>query len=206
LFANIASLHQALLEKEPRDFVSHYIFQPIPYVFRDDLSVWISWKTTLARLLEVDAQDIVLTGSEAIGYSLNPYKNYKLFDETSDIDCGVISQYHFYLEWPYLRQLRPSWLSLPGASKRAIQIHQKNYMFYGTIATDVILSLLPFGIIWQNALNEMGRIKPTLGREVRLRIYKDYDALRHYQARNIESLRNDLGDKLTTADDIVTEE
>jgi hypothetical protein len=205
LFANVVSLHQALLEKEPRDFVSHYIFEPIPFVFDSDLSIWISWKTTLARLLEVDAYDIVLTGSAAVGYSLNPSKNYKSFDELSDIDCGVISQYHFDLAWRYLRQLRPSWLSLPSASKRAIGMHQRNYVFSGTIATDFILSLLPFGSAWQNALGEMSRTAPTIGRDVKLRIYKDYDALRHYQARNIESLRNELGGISAMTDEIATE-
>lgn len=206
LFPNLASLHQALLEKEPRDFVSHYIFEPIPFIFNSGLSIWISWKTALARLIEVDAYDIVLTGSAALGYSLNPSKNYKSFDDASDIDCGVISQYHFDLAWRYLRQLRPSWLSLPSSSKRAIDLHRRNYVFSGTIATDSILSLLPFGSAWRSALNEMGRTAPTVGRDVKLRIYKDYDALRQYQARNIESLRNELGDTLAMSDEIATEE
>ena len=97
LFANVAALHSAIMEKEPKDFVSHYIFEPVPFAFSSDLSSWIGWKTTLARLLEVDPQDIVLIGTAAIGYSLNPHKHYKAFDDTSDIDCSVISPYHF--EW-----------------------------------------------------------------------------------------------------------
>lgn len=52
----------------------------------------------------------------------------------------------------------------------------------------------------------MGRTAPTVGRDVKLRIYKDYDALRQYQARNIESLRNELGDTLAMSDEIATEE
>jgi hypothetical protein len=107
LFPDLAALHSALLEKEPKEFVSHYIFEPVPFAFNDDLASWIRWKTILARLLEVDPQDIVLIGTAAIGYSPNPNNNYKLFDDMSDIDCGVISQYHFELAWRYLRQLRP---------------------------------------------------------------------------------------------------
>jgi hypothetical protein len=71
-------------------------------------------------------------------------------------------------------------------------MHQRNYVFSGTIATDSILPLLPFGPRWQVGLDAMGAIEPTVGREVKLRIYKDYDSLRHYQARGIELLRNDL--------------
>jgi len=54
--------------------------------------------------------------------------------------------------------------------------------------------LLPFGKTWQRALDFMSEIHPTVGREVKLRIYKDYDSLRSYQASNIERLRNELGD------------
>jgi hypothetical protein len=40
----------------------------------------------------------------------------------------------------------------------------------------------------------MSKIPPTVGKAVKLRIYKDYDALRHYQANGIERLRSELGD------------
>jgi hypothetical protein len=194
LFDNIAALHAALLEKEPKDFVSHYIFEPVPFAFDADLMSWITWKTRLGIHIDVDPQDIVLTGSAAIGYSLNPAKSYKAFDTISDIDCGIVSPYYSEIAWRYLRQLRPSWLSLPNDSKRAIRSHQRNYVFSGTIATDRILGLLPFGKTWQRALDSMSEIHPTVGREVKLRIYKDYDSLRSYQASNIERLRNELGD------------
>ena len=194
MFDDVAALRTALLTTDPRDFVSHYIFEPVPFAFAADLPSWIAWKMTLARHLDVDPYDIVLTGSAALGYSLNPLKAYKAFDGASDIDCGIISPYHFEVAWRYLRQLRPSWLSLPNESRRAITSHRKNYVFSGTIATDRILGLLPFGRAWQAALGEMSEVSPTTGREVKLRIYKDYDALRSYQANNIERLRNDLGD------------
>jgi hypothetical protein len=67
-------------------------------------------------------------------------------------------------------------------------------VFSGTIASDSILALLPFGSIWQSALDQMSRIPPTIDKAVKLRIYKDYDALRHYQASGIERLRSELGD------------
>lgn len=192
MFADVPALHNALVQKDPRDFVSHFIFECVPYAFSGDMSSWIEWKTKLAEYLQVDPRDIVITGSGAIGYSLNPNKSFRPFDASSDIDTGVISPYHFELAWRYLRQLRPSWLSLPARSKKAIEIHRKSYVFSGTIATDIILGLLPFGSAWQAALDNMGKIAPTVGREVKLRIYKDFDALRNYQAYNIEQLRNEL--------------
>lgn len=192
MFSTAGDLHVALLTKEPREFVSHYIFEPIPFVFEDNLAAWIQWKTELARGIDVDPYDIVLTGSAAVGYSLNPKKGYKAFDKNSDIDCGVVSQHYFETAWRYLRQLRPSWLSLPPESKRAIVAHQKNYVFAGSIATDSILALLPFGGDWQRALDLMSRKFPTVEREIKLRIYRDYESLRHYQSSGIERLRSEL--------------
>jgi hypothetical protein len=90
LFADVHALHLALLEMDPRDFVSHFLFEPVPYAFGGNFSQWISWKTSLACHIEVDARDVVLTGSGAIGYSLNPKKKFREFDSKSDIDCGVI--------------------------------------------------------------------------------------------------------------------
>lgn len=206
MFADVNALHSELLAKDPKDFVSHYIFEPIPFAFTGDLGTWIAWKTELARGLGIDAYDLVLTGSAAIGYSLNPKKGYKAFDGDSDIDCGVISQYHFEVAWRYLRQQRPAWLSLSPQVKRAIVTHQKTYVFAGAIATDFILALLPFGAEWQTALDAMARRAPTSGRDIKLRIYRDYDSLRHYQASGIERLRNELSVTEPVETEIPTEE
>lgn len=206
LFADVAALHTAILEKSPRDFVSYYLFEPVPFAFNGDLSAWINWKTILANGIDVDPHDIVLTGSAAIGYSLSPSKNFRPYNEKSDIDCGIISSHHFEVAWRYLRQSRSSWLSLNGSTKAAIASHQKNYVFSGTIATDRILALLPFGQNWQIALDNAGKGQPVDGREVKLRIYKDYDALRYYQAKNIEALRTRLMEAPEDTLEIPTEE
>lgn len=55
-----------------------------------------------------------------------------------------------------------------------------------------MLSILPFGEKWQLTLDQMSKIEPTNSRDVKLRIYKDYDALRHYQAHNIRKLRDSI--------------
>jgi hypothetical protein len=85
-------------------------------------------------------------------------------------------------------------------------MHRKNYVFSGTIASDSILALLPFGPIWQNALDQMSKIPPTVDKAIKLRIYKDYDALRHYQASGIERLRSELGDTDAVDAEIPVEE
>jgi hypothetical protein len=203
LFSDVSELHTALLNMDAKSFVSHHIFEPVPFGFDGNLTMWIDWKRTLADLIDVDPQDIVMTGSAAVGYSLNPHKSFKPFDAESDYDCGIISGYYFELAWRYLRQLQVSWLTLPRGSKNAISDHRKTYVFGGTIAADKILELLPFGRSWQTALDAMADVDPTKNRDVKLRIYKDYDSLRYYQARNIDSLREQVSGGLDGIDDEV---
>lgn len=195
MFADVAALHSAILAKEPKSFVSHHIFEKVPFAFDGDRERWIEWKRTLADLIDVDPQAIVMTGSAAVGFSLNPHKGFKAFDTASDFDCGVISGHYFDVAWRYLRQLRVSWLTLPKKTQAAITNHRKNYVFSGTIAADSILALLPFGQGWQEALDKMAKIDPTKGREVKLRIYKDFDSLRYYQALGIQKLRDQIGEQ-----------
>jgi hypothetical protein len=191
-FASVVQLQTALLTSNPTDFVSRHIFEPIPHAFGTDLDLWVTWKRQLATHLEVDPYELVLTGSAATGFSLNPKKEFRGFNDRSDIDVGVISLHHFDLAWRYLRQLRASWLSLPKKTRRAITAHRSNYVFAGTIATDYMLPLLPFGRPWQAGLDEMAKVQPTLGRDVKLRIYRDFDSLRSYQAYGIGQLREAL--------------
>jgi len=192
VFADVDELHTALLDMEPKSFVSRYILEPVPFAFSGDLQLWIDWKETLAVLLYIDAYDIVMTGSASMGYSLNPMKSFKAFDNLSDIDCGVISEHYFNVAWRHLRQSQVAWLGYPKKLRTALTSHRTQYIFDGTIATDRIMSILPFGRDWQGALEIMSEVPPTVGRDVKLRIYKDFDALRHYQSRNVEALRNNL--------------
>ena len=192
MFADVAALHAEILAREPKSFVSHHIFEQTPFAFGNDRAGWIEWKSVLADFIDVDPQDIVMTGSAAVGFSLSPHKDFKAFDTGSDFDCGVISSHYFDVAWRYLRQLRVSWLQLPPKSREAINSHRKVHVFAGTIAADTMLNLLPFGQHWQAALDLMSSIDPTKGREVKLRIYKDYESLRYYQSNGLEKLRDQI--------------
>jgi hypothetical protein len=191
-FDSAEDLQDALRRMDPCDFVSTHLFESIPTVFGNKVDLWIQWKKRLASFLEVDPYEMVLTGSGAIGYSLSPHKNYREYNDKSDIDVAVISSHHFEIAWRYLRQSRTRWLSISRQAKNAIEEHRKNYVFTGTIATDSFLALLPFGKRWQQGLDEMSKHAPTVGRDVKLRIYRDYDALRYYQMTGIKKLQEAL--------------
>lgn len=183
---------QSLKSETPIAFVDNYLFDRIPAIFDNNRPQFIEWKRTLAEKLEVDAACIMLVGSAATGMSMNPAKNFKHFDEASDIDVAVISSYHFTVGWRYLRMNGARRLRVDTKTRIAWDEHVNRYIYWGTIATDRLLGVLPFGLQWLKATAEMAQYPPTLDRTVNLRIYSDYDSLRAYQIQGVRTLRNSI--------------
>jgi len=181
---------QELLAKPIEIVVSGWILDRIPHAFENNRSSFIEWKHGLSEKINVDPSSIVITGSAALGISLNPYKNYRAFNKKSDIDVAVISDYHFNESWRYLRNLGSGIHRFNEPIKQSIKDHVSKYIYWGTIATDKILPLLPFGKKWGDALELMAKTEPTIGRTINVRIYKDFESLRSYQVNNLKSLRS----------------
>jgi hypothetical protein len=179
-----------LRNTSPVGFVENFLFDRIPEVFGGDRALFVSWKRTLADKIEVDPACIAVVGSAAVGMSLNPTKNFKAFDEASDIDVAVISPYHFNVGWRYLRMNGGRRLRVDERTRIAWDEHVTRYIYWGTLATDRLLGVLPFGLEWLKATSSMADIPPTLRRPVNLRIYADYESLRSYQVRAVRYLRD----------------
>lgn len=189
------------MEKMKRDFLEDLVTAPpdlvasvwilnrTPYPFGGDTRLYENWRRELAQRIEVDPSEVVITGSSAFGISLNPNKNYRKFDCKSDIDVAVISDYFFTSSWRYLRNLGSGIHGLPQPAKQSVRDHVQKYIYWGTIATDKLLPYLPFGKKWLEALDEMSKKPPTVGRDIKIRVYKDFDSLRSYQVNNLKNLR-----------------
>lgn len=180
---------QELLNTPPDLIASLWIIDRVPYPFAGDAQRYANWRKKLSALVEVDLSEIIITGSGAFGISLNPNKNYRAFDESSDIDVAIVSEYFFNTSWRYLRNMGTEIHSMPPAAKQSIRDHVQKYIYWGTIATDKILPYLPFGKKWIGALDEMAKEEPTKGRIIKARIYKDFESLRAYQVNNLKNLR-----------------
>ncbi|TWG21425.1 hypothetical protein FHX34_103963 [Actinoplanes teichomyceticus] len=190
-----ADLIQWLKTVNPENFASHAVLDTVPWIFRTR-SLYIDWKSHLAKDLEVDPYSLIVVGSACTRYSLNPTKGFSEFHPGSDIDVAVISARHFDEAWRALR----SWPAQPMSKRKAAQLeqHRRSLVFDGTIATNDILSRLDFGPQWSTALNRAGNRPPTEGHSVKTRIYRDFESLREYQVRGIKALRENL---LTTIAD-----
>lgn len=186
------NLINSIINESATFTTSRWIIEGIPHIFNDDLESYIKWKEQLSFLIGVDAKAIVFTGSSSVGFSLNPAKDFQPFNINSDIDVAIISSIHFDIAWHFLRNIGTQYHRFNTREKNAIDDHRNRLIYYGTIATDKIVQLLPFGMEWVKAMNEMAKIEPTKDREINFRIYKDFEALKSYQLIGVTKVKDKL--------------
>jgi hypothetical protein len=185
--ADAVHLRSELKRLSPEEFVNYHVLDRVPWIFsgRDQ---YIGWKTALAVDLSVDPFAIHIVGSACLGFSLSPHKNFRSFHSASDIDIAVVSSQHFDSAWRWLRNLGPlDSLTKGSFEEDMFKWHRKNLVFEGTIATDRLLGHLPFGPSWRRALGKAAQREPTVDREIKARIYRDFESLREYQIRSAKA-------------------
>lgn len=184
----------ALRELDASTFTSVHILDRVPAIF-ESREQYATWRTNLAADLGVDPLCLVVVGSTAVGISLSPKteKHLKPYHDESDVDIAVVSATHFEEAWRFLRALGPvTYLKGRPDVAKLLEWHRKSLVFDGTIATDRLLPYLPFAAQWQAALGRAATAKPTQDRDVKARIYRDFESLREYHRRNVESIEAGL--------------
>ena len=179
----LKNIRNDLLTIPPDVFISKWIMEKTPNIFFVNEVKYYEWKHKMASRLQIDARDIIITGSACLGYSLNPKKNFKRFSQYSDIDVGIISNYYFDIAWHELRNQK--YYKLNNNMKQALEDHRNRLIYWGTIATDKILPILSFGKLWNEVINEMRSNPPINEREINFRIYKDNKSFRDYQINSV---------------------
>lgn len=189
---NIQTFLYDLENKDLSFTASKWLIEKFPFVFNDDSEGYLQWKEQLSKKIGVDSRAISFIGSACVGFSLNPHKNFKAFDSKSDFDIALISHHYFDLAWHELRCLGTKILGLSTRELNCVNDHRKNYIYWGTIATDKILPIFSFGKDWVIALAEMAQLYPAEGREINVRIYNDFESLRSYHIHNLKYLRSKI--------------
>lgn len=188
------ALSTAIVTRNPEELINELLFEQAPFLFDRAWDTYRKWRLGLASQIDVDPSEIIVVGSAAIGRSLGPTKNLKDFDRASDVDIAIISDRFFSEAWHHLRTIDVTLATLTPAQKVAIADHQRRYIYWGCIATDRLLPLLPFAARWLTARSTLAAEAPTLERDVNFRLYKDFRALRGYQILGLKRLRATLLD------------
>jgi hypothetical protein len=183
---------QEIKEKDLSFIASKWLIERVPFIFNENFDNYINWKEELAEQIDVDSRAITMIGSACVGFSLNPNKNFHIYNDESDIDIAIISQYHFDQAWHFLRGLGADFYKLEPIIRNSIIDHRQKYIYWGTIATNNMLAIFPFGKLWTISLSNMAKIPPTEDRDIRVRVYRDFDSLRAYHIDNLEKIRNSI--------------
>lgn len=176
-----------LLALHPSVFATKWYFDTVPFIFENQYDQYLGWRHELADKINIDPSDIVITGSGGLGISLSPQKNFKIFNENSDIDICIFSEYYFSVAWHDLLSL--SLRSLDYKMITAIKEHKSKYIYWGTIATDQILPVLSFGAQWGRIIPHMKKYKALEDHEINFRIYRDRLSFRRYLLTSVENRR-----------------
>lgn len=185
----LAVLFQSL-KGEVDFFVTDRLLSGTPSIFNNRVT-YVEWRHFAAKLLGVDPSEIYIVGSASIGYSLNPGKEYKKFDDDSDIDVAIVSHSHFEQAWSDLvdhvdRIYSESGKRVNPQAKKKIN-YIRRLTFDKCIALDRHLPNVSFGIKWGSArkklIAEIG--EPHLGKDLNFRLYRDVNSLRKYQIRSV---------------------
>ena len=179
-----------LIELSDTKFISKYILEHIPYIFNNDWECYNDWRIELSKKLRIDPNDIFITGSAALGISLNPHKNFRKFNDNSDIDVSIIAPHYFEVAWHDL--IYTNMATLSAKMQTALIDHRERLIYWGTIATDKILPLLSFGSAWEKIIQTYKELKPFENHNINFRIYKNMSAIRSYISISISKCRGIL--------------
>lgn len=125
-------------------------------------------------------------------FCLNPHKNYRLYNDESDVDVAIISELYFDIAWKELRNLGTKRYDLTPKQKASLQDHVDRLIYWGTIATDKLLELFPFGKEWAFHLLDLAKLEPINNKAINIRLYKDFESLRAYHVNNLEKIKLQL--------------
>lgn len=185
----IDSFKTELINNQLSLVAQKWVIDRTPHVFAGDQTEYVIWKSKLAGKLGVDGRAITLIGSASVGFSLSPEKNFREFNDQSDIDIAIVSAHYFELAWHYIRNLGAEIHGLNPRQKASLTDHRSRLIYWGTFDTKYLLPKLPFGKQWFKAFEEMTAIDPTRDRDINARIYRDFESLSAYHTNNLNLLR-----------------
>ena len=175
----------------------------LPWAFRDDEPTYRAFRKRVANALDTTPQNVFVTGSASVGFSLAPDTFPKAFHEFSDIDVAVVSTDFFDAVWmSLLKWGHPRRTSLP-ATEQAWYVDRQLEIFWGWLTPQYLsFRTIRFGrrlrvvrdlrTKWFTLFQGIGADFPgteLARREVSGRLYRTWDHLVGYHSESLRRLR-----------------
>lgn len=150
--------------------------------------VYDAFRLFISDKLGVHYNDVALTGSAKLGFSINPKKNFKDFDEKSDIDIIIISQRYFYLFWEaYVRDSYAE-IKMPNFEDVYFGIFKKYIIFDGfTLSNETYAEWVKKTQGFEKDI----QLNFGIEHEVHYRIFESWDSAKDYYMSSIDMSKNE---------------
>jgi hypothetical protein len=203
-FPSVDEFRSELLTKPLDEVIREYIFEGLPYVFRETPPLMETLRDHLCNDLGVSDESTIVIGSAKIGFSLSPDNVFRQFSDESDIDVLVVDERIFddiwkiILKWHYPRRIR----GLGGADESWGRRRRRD-LYWGWFVPDkikyeglsfpeVLKPLRDISTAWFNAFRSLSRVPEFSRRNITGRLYRTWDHALLYHADGLRQIKENL--------------
>jgi hypothetical protein len=210
-FPSVEEFRGALLTKPLDEVVREYIFEGLPYVFREKPGLMEVLRIHLCKDLGISAESTIIIGSAKIGFSLSPDSVFRQFSDESDIDVLVVDEkifddiWRIVLKWHYPRRIHGL-----GGMDGSWGRRRRRDLYWGWFVPDkikyeglsfpeVLKPLRDISTAWFNAFRSLSRIPDFSRRNITGRVYRTWDHAFLYHADGLRQIKESLVSTKTEA-------
>ncbi|HCG8169809.1 hypothetical protein P3633_22205 [Vibrio parahaemolyticus] len=183
-----------LIKDDIRDVYQRYLLGHDTWYFRKHKQSasyaqdYDDFKLYMSKKLELHVNNIAIVGSAKLGFSLSPQKDYREFNDDSDIDLVVVSSPIFKAAWEayldlHLRGYLPTYAPVA-----------KN-VFKGFVSLKEIDNRSTFFDTWSRKVEPLKKDFQTLfgiPHEVNYRVYDSWESVERYHLSGLKTLKEKL--------------
>lgn len=146
----------------------------------------------ISKQFNIHPNEVILTGSAKLGFSLAPQKLFNEFNDDSDVDIAIISSNAFDEFWQDLLNFNINIQSRTDKEEKDYRIFQ-DYFFRGWIRPDKFPFKYEKKKKWFDFFNDLtNKIYEYGEHKISAGIYKNFATFELYNIKNIESIKNKI--------------
>jgi len=203
-FPTVEEFKTALITRPLNGVVKDYIFEGVPYAFRDTPALMKTLRSYLSGALGIKDENTIIIGSAKTGFSLSPDAMFRQFSDNSDIDVLVVDErifdeiWQIVLKWHYPRRLRGlEGLDIPWGRVRRRELywgwfvpHQIRYK--GLSFPEALKPLRDISTAWFNAFRGLSQLPEFSRRDIHGRLYRTWDHATLYHLDGLRQIKEIL--------------
>ncbi len=190
---DVDQIKYEVMTLESLDFYQRYLLGNEVWYYKNYLKIsdysriYDDMKRYIANKLSIHVNDIAVFGSAKIGFSLNPYKDFRDFWDKSDFDIVLVSRGLFYHFWNAYLEMH--------SNQRFIANYKRitSALFRQFICLDGLDDSSQAFSDWNKKTGgfqkDLQLLYHVKDHTVNYRIFDSWDAVQRYYVRNLDDLK-----------------